>query len=85
MSNRPKLTPPEHVRRYARQLRCTDCDSDTGKPYRDEIGIWRVGLYHDDNCPILRGTVSPRGIHQEATRRTPGPSKRNNTEKETQR
>lgn len=63
MSNRRKLTPPPAVRRYAKTVRCTDCHSETGKPWLDEHGMWHVALRHDAWCPVLNGHVSPAQIH----------------------
>ncbi|TKG66190.1 hypothetical protein [Prauserella endophytica] len=69
MSNRPKLTPPPEFRRYAKRVRCTDCNSETGRPRRDEHGIWHVPLLHDPWCPVLNGQVSTLDIHTHALTR----------------
>lgn len=61
MSNRQTVKPPANVRRYVRNLRCSDCDSETGEPQLHD-GVWITPLMHDAHCPVLAGRVSPRSL-----------------------
>jgi hypothetical protein len=55
---RAKPIPPPAVATYARSYRCTDCDSRTGRAWRDNHSLWHFTVEHDDTCPVLNGRVS---------------------------
>jgi hypothetical protein len=50
--------PPPQVAAFAASYRCGHCNSDPAEVARDEYGIWRLAIGHDDGCPVLAGAVS---------------------------
>lgn len=59
-------TPPPGILEYARAYRCHDCPADVAEPYLGDDGIWHLNIAHEDDCPMLAGTVPLRDAGAEA-------------------
>ena len=73
MSNRRRLKPPASVAATGAAYRCSDCPSETGRPYRDRDGIWHVRILHEPGCPVLGGVTSPLADSLRAAAAAGGP------------
>lgn len=54
---RRRQKPTTAARKLARSYECGHCRSEVTGVRRDEYGIDRISVVHDDGCPVLAGTL----------------------------
>lgn len=70
---RPAPKPPANALAYAAAYQCGDCNSDTELvPDPLAPGVWKLNIYHDDGCPVLKGHVSLSSAGASAASQVPG-------------
>lgn len=50
--------PPKSVKDFARNYRCSHCNSQVASVIKTPAGAYQVNVSHDDSCPVLRGTLT---------------------------
>ncbi|GAA2657493.1 hypothetical protein GCM10010307_72290 [Streptomyces vastus] len=50
--------PPKAIKDYARNYKCSHCNSRVNGVTRDPSGIYHMNVGHDDTCPVLRGALT---------------------------